>query len=164
MSGQQVRSRAAEPAQLAARHGITALASASAGHPRGHVVDDRDLLHVSESQQAAADLSGAEVTLYFDGALGRQHVRPRSRHRHVPVSDVRPDPHALLQLRALPGTTEVLRDDGDAARSDRESATAGSCTSCGSPPATSARRLYRRPGHRARRSAHCSHAEMRALS
>jgi hypothetical protein len=36
------------------------------------------------------------------------------------VSGVRPDPHALPELQALPGTAEVLRD-GDAARFDRES-------------------------------------------
>ena len=37
------------------------------------------------------------------------------------MSDVRPDPHALPEPEASPGTTEVLRDEGDAARFDRES-------------------------------------------
>jgi hypothetical protein len=37
------------------------------------------------------------------------------------VSDVRPDRHALLELDALPGEIAVSRDDGDAARFDRDS-------------------------------------------
>jgi hypothetical protein len=37
------------------------------------------------------------------------------------VSDVRPDRHALLELEALLGAIEALRDEGDAARFDRES-------------------------------------------
>jgi hypothetical protein len=41
------------------------------------------------------------------------------------VSDVRPDRHALLDLDALLGELAVLRDDGDAARFDQDSATAG---------------------------------------
>jgi len=36
------------------------------------------------------------------------------------VSDVRPDPHALPEPEASPGTTEARRDEGDATRSDRE--------------------------------------------
>jgi hypothetical protein len=35
------------------------------------------------------------------------------------VSDVRPDPHALPEPEASPGTTEALRDEGEASRSDR---------------------------------------------
>jgi len=54
-SGQQVRSHAAERVQLAARHGIAALASASPGRLRGHVADDRDLSGMFEFQRAAAD-------------------------------------------------------------------------------------------------------------
>jgi hypothetical protein len=50
-SEQQVRSHAAELVQLAARHGITALAFASPGRQRGHVADGRDLsgMFVSKS-------------------------------------------------------------------------------------------------------------------
>ena len=71
---QQVRSRAAELVELAARHGITVLAFASPGRLRGHLADDRDLFDMFEFQRAAADLLGAEVTVYSDGALGNQHV------------------------------------------------------------------------------------------
>ena len=70
----QVRSHAAELVELAARHGITALAFASPGRLRGHLADDRDLFDMFEFQRAAADLLGAEVTVYSDGALGNQHV------------------------------------------------------------------------------------------
>jgi len=75
-SEQQVRSHAAELVQLAARHGITALAFASPGRLRGHVAGNRDLFDVFEFQRAAADLLGAEVTVYSDGALRNQHVSP----------------------------------------------------------------------------------------
>ena len=75
-SGQQVRSYAAELVLLAARYGIAALAFASPGRLRGHVVGDRDLFDVFEFQRAAADLPGAEVTVYSDGALRNQHVSP----------------------------------------------------------------------------------------
>ena len=54
-SGQQVRSHAAELIQLAARHGITALAFASPGRLRGQVAVHRDLSGVFEFQRAAAD-------------------------------------------------------------------------------------------------------------
>ena len=72
----QVRSHAAELVELAARHGITALAFASPGRLRGHLADDRDLFDMFEFQRAAADLLGAEVTVYSDGALRNQHVSP----------------------------------------------------------------------------------------
>jgi hypothetical protein len=75
-SEQQVRSHAAELVALAARHGITGLAFASPGRLRGHVADDRDLFDIFEFQRAAADLLGAEVTVYSDGALRNQHVSP----------------------------------------------------------------------------------------
>jgi hypothetical protein len=65
-SGQQVRSHAAERVLLAARYGITAMAFASPGRLRGHVAGDRDLFDVFEFQRAAADLPGAEVTVYSD--------------------------------------------------------------------------------------------------
>ena len=70
----QVRLHAAELVGLAARYGITALAFASPGRLRGHLADDRDLFDMFEFQRAAADLLGAEVTVYSDGALGNQHV------------------------------------------------------------------------------------------
>jgi hypothetical protein len=75
-SEQQVRSHAAELVQLAARHGIGALAFTSPGRLRGHVAGDRDLFDVFEFQRAAADLPGAEVTVYPDGALRHQHASP----------------------------------------------------------------------------------------
>ena len=43
---------------------------------RGHLADDRDLFDMFEFQRAAADLLGAEVTVYSDGALRNQHVSP----------------------------------------------------------------------------------------
>ena len=52
------------------------LALASLGCLRGHVAGNRDLLEVFEFQRAAADLPGAEVTVYSDGALRNQHVSP----------------------------------------------------------------------------------------
>jgi len=75
-SGQQVRSHAAELVQVAVRHGITAQAFASPGRLRGHVADDRDLSGMFEIQRAAADLPGAEGTVYPDGALRHQHASP----------------------------------------------------------------------------------------
>jgi hypothetical protein len=72
----QVRSCAAELVELAARHGITALAFASPGRLRGHLANDRDLFDMFEFQRAAADLLGAEVMVYSDGALRNQHVSP----------------------------------------------------------------------------------------
>lgn len=46
------------------------------GRLRGHLADDRDLFDMFEFQRAAADLLGAEVTVYSDGALRNQHVSP----------------------------------------------------------------------------------------
>jgi hypothetical protein len=73
---QQVRARAAELVELAARHGISRLAFASSGRLRGHVADDRDLFDVFEFQRGATGLLGAEVALYSDGALANEHVSP----------------------------------------------------------------------------------------
>ena len=73
---QQVRARAAELVELAARHGITGLAFASPGRLRGHVSDGRDLFDMFEFQRAATGLLGAEVALYSDGALANEHVSP----------------------------------------------------------------------------------------
>jgi hypothetical protein len=73
---QQVRTRAAALVELAAQHGITQLAFASAGRLRGHIADDRDLFDMFEFQRAATGLLGAEVTLYSDGALRNDHVSP----------------------------------------------------------------------------------------
>ena len=75
-SGQQVRSHAAELIQPAARHGITALAFASPGRLRGHVADDRDLSGMFEIQRAAADLPGAEGTVYSDGRCATSTSAP----------------------------------------------------------------------------------------
>ena len=71
---QQVRSRAAQLVDLAARHGITDLAFASSGRLRGHIAEDRDLFDMFEFQRAATDLLGAEITVYSDGALRNEHV------------------------------------------------------------------------------------------
>jgi hypothetical protein len=73
---QQVRSRAAELIDLAARYGITGLAFASPGRLRGHVAADRDLFDMFEFQRAVTSLLGAEVMLYSDGALRNAHVSP----------------------------------------------------------------------------------------
>jgi hypothetical protein len=73
---QQVRSHAPQLVGLAARHGITGLAFASAGRLRGHVAEGRDLFDMFEFQRAATDLLGAEVALYSDGALTNDHVSP----------------------------------------------------------------------------------------
>ena len=75
-SEQQVRSHAAQLVALAARHGITSLAFASPGRLRGHVAGDRELSGMFEFQRAAADLLGAEVTVYSDEALRHQHDSP----------------------------------------------------------------------------------------
>ena len=72
----KVRSHAVELVELAARHGITALAFASPGRLLGHLADDRDLFDMFEFQRAASDLLGAEVMVYSDGALRNRHVSP----------------------------------------------------------------------------------------
>jgi hypothetical protein len=73
---QQVRARAAELVELAARHGISGLAFASPGRLRGHVGERRDLFDMFEFQRDATLLLGAEVALYSDGALANEHVSP----------------------------------------------------------------------------------------
>jgi hypothetical protein len=73
-SEQQVRAHAAELVELAARHGITRLAFASAGRLRGHIGDGRDLFDMFEFQRDATQLLGADVALYSDGALANEHV------------------------------------------------------------------------------------------
>lgn len=70
----QVRARASELVELAARHGITHLAYASSGRLRGHISEDRDLFDMFEFQRDATQLLGAEVALYSDGALANEHV------------------------------------------------------------------------------------------
>lgn len=72
----QVRAHADRLVELAAKHGITQLAFASAGRLRGHVDDDHDLFNMFEFQRAAADLVGAEVTVFSDGALSNDNVSP----------------------------------------------------------------------------------------
>ncbi len=72
----QVRARAAELVELAARHGITRLAFASCGRLRGHIGEDRDLFDMFEFQRDATELLGGEIALYSDGALANEHVSP----------------------------------------------------------------------------------------
>lgn len=71
-----MRLHAARLLELAARHGITELAFASAGRLRGRVDDDHDLFDMFEFQRAATDLMGAEVAVFSDGALRNDHVSP----------------------------------------------------------------------------------------
>jgi hypothetical protein len=73
---QQVRTHAAELADLDAQHGITKLAFASPGRLRGHIADDRDPFDMFEFQRAATGLIGTEIILYSDGALRNDHVSP----------------------------------------------------------------------------------------
>ncbi len=72
----QVRARAADLVELAARHGITRLAYASRGRLRGHISEDRDLFDMFEFQRDATQLLGADIALYSDGALANEHVSP----------------------------------------------------------------------------------------
>lgn len=72
----QVRAHAAELSELAARHGITELAFASAGKLLGRVDDNHDLFDVFEFQRAATDLVGGEVALFSVGALVNENVSP----------------------------------------------------------------------------------------
>jgi hypothetical protein len=60
--------------ELVARHGMTRLAHASRGRLRGHIGENRDLFDMFEFQRDAAELLGAEVALYSDGALANKHV------------------------------------------------------------------------------------------
>lgn len=71
-----MRSHATQLVEMAARYGITQLAFASAGRLRGHVDDNHDLFDVFEFQRAAADLIGAQVAVFSDGALSNDHVSP----------------------------------------------------------------------------------------
>ena len=71
-----------------------------------------------EFQRAAADLLGAEATVYSDGALRNQHVSPDP-VTVTSLSATSAGRHALLELEALPGAIEALRDEGNAAQFDR---------------------------------------------
>ena len=102
------------------------------GRLRGHVADDRDLCDVFEFPAGGRGLRLRSTPTGRCATSTSAQTWSPSR----PVSDVRPDRPALLELEALLGAIEALRDEGDAARSDRESATARSCTGCGSPAAT----------------------------
>jgi hypothetical protein len=62
--------------ELAARHGITELRFASPGRLVGHVADDRDAIDVSTFEVEAADLLGAEASLYSDAVLNKANVSP----------------------------------------------------------------------------------------
>lgn len=59
---------------LAAQHGITGLAYASPGRLRGRIAPERDLFDVFEFQRAAADLLGADVAVFSEGALDHANV------------------------------------------------------------------------------------------
>lgn len=72
----QVRAHAAELSKLAARHGITELAFASAGKLRGRVDDDHDLFDMFEFQRAATELVDGEIVLFSVGALDNENVSP----------------------------------------------------------------------------------------
>ncbi len=72
----QVRSHAAELVELAAEHGISALAFASMGRLRGHISEDRDPFAPFEFERAATELLGAEIELFSDEVLRNEHVSP----------------------------------------------------------------------------------------
>jgi hypothetical protein len=96
---QQVRSHASVLVGLAAEHGITGLAFASPGRLIGHVAEDRDLFDMFEFQRAAADLLGAEVTVYSDGALRNDHVSADLVRHRFPLPG-----GSCTVCRSLPGT------------------------------------------------------------
>ena len=117
----QVRTRAAELVELAARHGITRLAYASRGRLRGHIGEDRDLFDMFEFQRDATELAGRRGSTVLRRRAGQRARQPRPGHRHAAVSsDTRPDRHALLELDALLDQVILLRDEGDAARFDKD--------------------------------------------
>lgn len=70
----QVRAHAAALIELAAQHGITALAYASPGRLRGRVTDGFDLFDMFEFQRSASEFVGASVELFSEGALVNEHV------------------------------------------------------------------------------------------
>lgn len=71
-----VRSRGEELRELAAHHGISELRFASPGRLVGHVAEDRDALDTADFEIAARALLGAEIGLFSDRVLGKQHVSP----------------------------------------------------------------------------------------
>jgi hypothetical protein len=72
----QVRGYAAQLVELAALHGITGLAFASAGKLLGQLDDAHDLFDMFEFQRAATELVGGEVILFSVGVLGNENVSP----------------------------------------------------------------------------------------
>lgn len=70
----QIRAHAAVLIELAAQHGVTALAYASPGRLRGRVTDGFDLFDMFEFQRSASELVGAPVELFSEGALVNEHV------------------------------------------------------------------------------------------
>lgn len=70
----RVRAHAAQLTEMGARHGVTALAFASAGKLLGHVDDDHDLFDMFEFQRAATDLVGSEIVVFSVGALANENV------------------------------------------------------------------------------------------
>lgn len=71
-----VQTRADEVRALAARHGITELRFASPGRLVGHVASDRDLFDVFAFQREAGQLLGADVELFSDAVVDKDHVSP----------------------------------------------------------------------------------------
>lgn len=106
------------------------------GRLRGQVADDRDLLDMFEFQRAAADLPGAEITVYSDRALRNQHVSLDLVTATSPVSDVRPDPRAAPNQRSRPARPRSCAMRETPPGPAGSPATAGSCTGCGSLSAT----------------------------
>jgi hypothetical protein len=120
-SGQQVRSHAAELVQLAARHGITALVFASTWPPaRPSRRRPGPARHVRVPAGGRGPARRRDHGLLRSGAA-QPARQPRPRHRHIPCERRPPGPSRCPEPEVSPGTTEVLRDEGDAARSGRES-------------------------------------------
>lgn len=71
-----LHARAAELQALAIEHGITDLRVAGRGRLVGHVADNRDLFDVADFETAAAELLGADVTLFSDSVLEHPTASP----------------------------------------------------------------------------------------
>ena len=69
-----VRAHAAALTDLAAEFGVTVLRFASDGRLVGHLADDRDALDMAAFSAAAAELIGAELTLFSDAVVGKANV------------------------------------------------------------------------------------------
>lgn len=71
-----VRAHADELIALARRHGIGRLRYASPGRIVGHIAADRDLFDVFAFERAAHGLLGAEIEVFSDAVLTKEHVSP----------------------------------------------------------------------------------------